>query len=52
MCRDPEQRTRVENAVEDAMAFHRKLDSSVNISAQRLLDVSCFPSIFFLPPLD
>ncbi|CAG8214639.1 unnamed protein product [Penicillium olsonii] len=40
MCQNPEQRLRVEKAIGDAMAFHRKLDSSVNISAQRLLDVS------------
>ncbi|KAH8663792.1 fungal-specific transcription factor domain-containing protein [Ilyonectria robusta] len=36
---DHEDRFVVEKAVEDAMAFQRKLDNSVNISAQKLLDV-------------
>ncbi|KAL6365722.1 hypothetical protein LRP88_01723 [Fusarium phalaenopsidis] len=38
LCQDHEHRLIVEEAVEDAMAFHRKLDNSVNISAQKLLD--------------
>ncbi|KAL6416225.1 hypothetical protein AUP68_00440 [Ilyonectria robusta] len=37
---DHEDRFVVEKAVDDAMAFHRKLDNSVNISAQKLLDES------------
>ncbi|KAI8669820.1 Zn(2)-C6 fungal-type domain-containing protein [Fusarium sp. Ph1] len=40
LCQDHEHRLIVEEAVEDAMAFHRKLDNSVNISAQKLLDES------------
>ncbi|VUC20480.1 unnamed protein product [Clonostachys rosea] len=40
LCQDSEDRSKIEQAVEDAMRFHRKLDNTANISAQRLLDES------------
>ncbi|WKT52396.1 hypothetical protein QSH57_002910 [Fusarium oxysporum f. sp. vasinfectum] len=40
ICQDQQQLYIAEKAVEDAMEFHRRLESSSNISAQRLLDES------------
>ncbi|KAM0081730.1 hypothetical protein ACKRZS_006057 [Fusarium odoratissimum] len=40
ICQDQQQLHIAEKAVEDAMEFHRKLESSSNISAQKLLDES------------
>ncbi|TXB96102.1 hypothetical protein FocTR4_00016579 [Fusarium oxysporum f. sp. cubense] len=39
ICQDQQQLHIAEKAVEDAMEFHRRLESSSNISAQKLLDV-------------
>ncbi|PCD25283.1 hypothetical protein AU210_014390 [Fusarium oxysporum f. sp. radicis-cucumerinum] len=40
ICQDQQQLYIAEKAVEDAMEFHRRLESSSNISAQKLLDES------------
>ncbi|KAH8589542.1 fungal-specific transcription factor domain-containing protein [Bisporella sp. PMI_857] len=40
ICHDQYDRETIERVVEAAMKFHRKLDSSTNINAQRLLDES------------
>ncbi|KAK2044841.1 hypothetical protein LZ31DRAFT_594440 [Colletotrichum somersetense] len=47
---DAEDRSATEETIEEAMGFHRKLDSSPNIDAQKLLEVSIYPLRCRRPP--